>query len=230
MISHHHHTIFVHVPKVAGQSIETVFLQDLGLDWDSRGELLLRKKKSGEKGPHRLAHLTAEEYTQLGYTDADTFRSYFTFTFVRHPYARVLSLYHYLGYSRIISVEAFIDKVLTGRIREHHFFFRPQYEYAYDAEGRLLVEFVGKLERIAEDIKIVFKRSGLDDAALPHVNKSEKGLKRGLTALLKQPSLLGHFQPRRLFSNKKTKNLSTSEKDKVYALYAKDFTGFDYER
>ncbi len=230
MISSKHKTIFVHVPKVAGQSIETVFLKDLGLDWNSRRELLLRRRKPGEQGPHRLAHLRAKDYVDLGYTDANTYNSYFTFTFVRHPYARVLSLYHYLGYSRIISLESFLNKVLSKKIAEGHFFFIPQYDYVYSNEGELLVDFVGKLENIKEDIQEVFRRSGLGQAKLPHVNKSEKGLKRGLAALIKRPELLGHIKIGRLFSNKKVKELSASEKEKVYKLYPKDFESFGYER
>ena len=230
MISSKHKTIFVHVPKVAGQSIETVFLRDLGLDWGSRGELLLRKKKAGEQGPHRLAHLRAKDYVNLGYTDADTYDSYFTFTFVRHPYARVLSLYHYLGYSRIISVESFLDKVLSKKIGEEHFFFIPQYDYAFDDEGILLVDFVGKLESIKNDIQEVFRQCGLENAKLPHVNKSEKGLKRGLAALIKRPELLGHLKIGRLFRNIKVKELSSSEKQKVQQLYQRDFESFDYEK
>ena len=45
MISKAHKTIFVHIPKVAGQSIETMFLNDLNLKWDERSKLLLRKKR-----------------------------------------------------------------------------------------------------------------------------------------------------------------------------------------
>lgn len=230
MISPKHKTIFVHVPKVAGQSIETVFLEDVGLDWSTRGELLLRVKRSDEKGPHRLAHLMARDYVALGYTNAETFDAYFTFTFVRHPYARALSLYHYLGYSRIISVRSFIDKVLAKKVASGHFFFIPQHDYAYDEKGKLLVDFVGKLERIDEDIKTVFRHCGLEGARLPHVNKSEKGLKRGLAALLKRPSLIGHLKFDKLFRNKKVKKLSSGDKERIQQLYPRDFECFDYEK
>ena len=47
MLSHQHKTIFIHVPKTAGQSIETLFLDDLGLKWDQRGSLLLRRSTDG---------------------------------------------------------------------------------------------------------------------------------------------------------------------------------------
>ena len=33
MISFPHKTIFIHIPKCAGQSVEETFLNDIGLDW-----------------------------------------------------------------------------------------------------------------------------------------------------------------------------------------------------
>jgi hypothetical protein len=230
MISPKHKSIFVHIPKVAGQSIETLFLEDLGLSWDARKELLLRKKETNEPGPDRLAHLRAKDYVAMGYVNATDFKQYFTFSFVRNPYGRVLSYYHYLGYSRIVSVSAFVQKVLSKKIAADHFFFQSQYDYLYSDNGTLLVDFVGKLEHISKDIQYVLEKTGMENKVLPHVNKSEKGLKRGLAALLRTPSLWKHIQVRRLFSSEKTKALSEAEKEGIYQLYSIDFECFDYER
>jgi hypothetical protein len=230
MISTQHKTIFVHIPKVAGQSIETLFLDDLGLDWEHRHELLMRIKKPNEKGPHRLAHLRAKDYVSLGYVDAPIFEAFFKFSFVRNPYARVLSLYHYLGYSRIISAEKFIEKVLAKKVKEDHFFYQSQYDYLYDDQGKRLVDYVGKLENISEDIEHVLAKTGLQGKKLPHVNKSEKGLKRGLAALITNPPLWTHLKLKKVFSKTKVKELTQSEKEAIYQLYSKDFEHFAYEK
>jgi len=230
MISTKHKTIFVHIPKVAGQSIETLFLEDLGLNWDTRQALLLRKKKSDEPGPHRLAHLKAKDYVGLGYLEASKYEEYFSFSFVRNPYSRVMSLYNYLGYSRIISFSAFINSVLSKKVREDHFFFRPQYDYLYCDNGKLWVDFVGKLEHISEDIEYVMEKVGLEGKNLPHINKSEKGLKRGITSLITTPSLLKDIQLKRLFSQKKVSELSEDQKEGIYLIYKKDFEHFGYEK
>ena len=67
MLTHQHKTVFVHIPKNAGQSIETVFLDVLGLTWESRAPLLLRPNDIPELGPRRLAHLAASEYVSCGH-------------------------------------------------------------------------------------------------------------------------------------------------------------------
>ena len=55
--------------------------------------------------------------------------------------------------------------------RSHHR--TAQYEYLYDAEGNLLVDFVGRFENLEDDWKKVCEKIGtkLD---LPHIHKTSK--------------------------------------------------------
>ena len=230
MISIEHKTIFVHIPKVAGQSIETLFLEDLDLTWDTRESLLLRKKKPNENAPDRLAHLTASEYVDLGYVDSTTYQDYFTFSFVRNPYARAISLYKYLGYANIISFSVFIKKVISEKVKKGDFFFKSQYDYLYSGEGKRLVDFVGKLENIKEDIEYILERSGIEGKKLPHVNKSKKGIKRGLGSLLKNRSLIKDLQIKNIFFQSKQEKMNQTQKEAIFKLYAKDFEYFNYEK
>ncbi|MBF7049372.1 sulfotransferase family 2 domain-containing protein, partial [Campylobacter volucris] len=64
--------IFIHVPKVAGTSIERVIFQT---------------------NTWLVGHVKAIDYINL---DKDRFNSYFSFGFVRNPYDRVVSAYYYL--------------------------------------------------------------------------------------------------------------------------------------
>jgi len=229
MISTTHKTIFVHIPKVAGQSIETMFLNDLKLNWGERSELLLRKKKRFEKGPFRLAHLKAHEYVDLNYIDNKTFNSYFKFSFVRNPFSRAYSYYKYLGYSKICNYNYFLENVLSKKIKNKHFFFTPQIDYLYDTNGNLLVDFVGKFERLNEDIKIVIKKSNLKTQSLPFVNKSKKETKRGVSKLIKNPLILANLKTDNTVFKDYREAYNNEAIALVQNLYKEDLEKFEYE-
>src|SRR4051794_30841719 len=96
MLSHQHQTIFIHISKCAGQSVENAFLADVGLTWETRAPLLLRANGDPRLGPPRLAHLPAADYVACGHVDAQTFERYFKFAIVRDPWSRAISLYRHL--------------------------------------------------------------------------------------------------------------------------------------
>ena len=229
MISKKHKTVFVHVPKVAGQSIEQMFLEDLGLDWAHREELLLRRKKPNEQGPERLAHLVAKDYVGLGYISKQDYNDFFTFSFVRDPYKRVFSFYNFLGYSRIISFRTFVEYVVPMKLEHRDFFFLSQYDYLHDGKGKLLVDFVGRLENIRKDILTVKEKCGLNDVTLPHANKSKGEWKRSLGLLWREAHLRSKIslgEKGKHFEDVLTEDL----KNKIYDLYNKDFKAFEYKK
>jgi hypothetical protein len=173
MISHHHACVFVHVPKVAGQSIEHVFLNQLDLSWDTRAPLLLRSNDRPELGPPALAHLLAREYVPLRYMTQAQFDSYYKFAFVRNPWHRVVSFYRYLDWGKAVDFRSFMDRIFPTRLwQDMHWFTRPQADFLLDDQGELLVDFVGSFEHIKRDWAVVCEALELGDTPLPHVNKS----------------------------------------------------------
>jgi hypothetical protein len=50
----------------------------------------------------------------------------------------------------------------------------PQYDMLHDADGRLLVDFVGRFESLQEDFRRVCAKLGIESAELPHRNRSDK--------------------------------------------------------
>lgn len=231
MISHKHKCIFIHVPKVAGISIEDVFLEDIGLDFRNRMPLLLGKNTNLDWGPSKISHLTAEEYLGLKFVTNDMFLRYFKFSFVRNPYDRVYSFYTYLGFYTLVSFQEFVIKYLPKVMQdERNFYFvQPMYNYIYSKNGEKLVDFVGKLENLSQDFKTVAQVLGLDGFQPGHKNGSKtisykSQLIRGSRIVKKYPwAILGLFR-------KKSAEKRFDEKMKAIVLdiYEKDFQYFDY--
>ena len=174
MISPSHKTIFVHIPKCAGQSIETAFLTDCGLDWSTRAELLLRPNTDPERGPPRLAHLLARDYVALGYVDAPTFRDWYSFAVVRDPFSRAVSLYRHLDLN--MSFRRFVLDWLDGQFQDgpesgNFWFVRPQVDFV-TGDGDIVVKDILRFESLAQDFRRMADRAGLR-SALRRVNTHE---------------------------------------------------------
>ncbi|MEY8200433.1 MAG: sulfotransferase family 2 domain-containing protein [Colwellia sp.] len=220
--------IFIHVPKCAGQSVEAVFLKENGLTWSERHQLLLRVNRDPEKGPPRLAHLTAREYVELGYINKENFSEYFKFGVVRNPYARLVSEYKYRGY--FCSFETFVVKKMPkltndhneGRDYKRHI--TPQVDF-FKVDGSLAVDQFVKFEDLASGFSDVSKVLNLEVDILPRVNVSGEGgsglsqMKEWLTRKLFWPKNDSSY---RSFYNDKTKQI-------VADIYSEDFEVFDYD-
>jgi len=151
----HNDFVFIHINKTGGTSIETA----LGL---------------------KLEHKTAQEKIwQLGIS---TWQNRFTFAFVRNPWDRVVSHYHYrvetnqtgLG-TQTTSFTEWVFRAYGARdpiYCDHARFFMPQSNWIVDDKGQLLVDFVGRFETIEKDFGVVCERLGRT-ATLPHIKKSK---------------------------------------------------------
>jgi len=213
MISHRHGTIFVHVPKCGGTSIEQAFLADLGLAWEARAPLLMGPNDDPGRGPPRLGHLTAEEYVALGHVTAELFARYFSFALVRDPVARAVSLFNYLPQAR--SLDQFLLLWLPRQFRvaeayatpgraypRHYWFVRPQAEFV-DTGATPPLDAVIRLEELAERLPEIRARSGL-------------------------VSPVG--QARRSVAKARADELEPVHLRMIDRLYAGDFARFGYER
>ena len=101
----------------------------------------------------------------------DVFDDCFKFAFVRNPWSWIVSVWmrlrtteshrHYPIVSRMDFPE-YVDWEIR-RDRQH------QHRFVCDRRGELLVDFVGRQERLAEDFRRVCERLGLGEVELPHV-------------------------------------------------------------
>jgi len=175
MLSRDYKCIFVHIPKVAGQSIERVFLGLHGLSWENRAALLLRPNDDPDLGPPRLAHLNASEYVTCGHVTQDDFDSFFKFSFVRNPWSRLVSVYRYLGLAGDMPFKQFLVEEFSGKEEWEHRLFRvSQYNFLFDENDRQLVDYIGRFENLQAGFDQVCMSIGLSPLTLPHVNETGK--------------------------------------------------------
>lgn len=114
----------------------------------------------------------------------------FSFSFVRNPFARLVSVYKskyqanayqvfdiyafglLLGKNRVKNFEDFVKRIykIPDKFLESHL--AKQYSILYDDDGNCRVKFVGKMENVSQDWAYI--QSKVDLPNLPHKNKTEK--------------------------------------------------------
>ena len=170
--------IFVHIPKTAGRSVEMFFMNKLKLDRDNdedRAQLLINDNSDPAKGTEKLSHLSALEYVQCGHITQQDFSGYYKFSFVRNPWARLVSEYRYRNFLSHKSFKDFVmNKLPEPGWDDKYRHIMPQTGMLYDKAGNLLVDFVGKFERLQQDFDQVCKQLGFEHSGLSHVNSSDK--------------------------------------------------------
>jgi len=174
--------LFIHVPKTAGQAMEQYILNGMGLDWKKdKARMLCKKNRWPWKGPFRLAHLTAQEYLDYNYLSQEEFDKMFKFAFVRNPWARMVSYFVYAGHGEKYSFDDWLvnhfptpkDEKWPMR-KSGYRMIMPQTDYILDADGKLIVDYVGKFENINDDFQEACKLAGLPAGELPSKNVSKK--------------------------------------------------------
>lgn len=167
IVNHSHRFIFVHVPKAAGTSVSELFSKfsaysDLEVGGTELGEAL----QNAYKRRFRLTkHSTAQEIRAV--VGDETWKGYYSFAFVRDPYARAQSTFHFMkrwhgnkDMKQLAFMEEFKDfrSFVMSEIFEKqtaHRLLWPQTRWLMDAEGRRMVDFIGRLESLDEDIHTV---------------------------------------------------------------------------
>lgn len=171
LVSKKHRFLFIHVYKVAGTSIRAA-LEPLCEDYWKRR---LWRLTNGLYSPHLPdAHLKAYQAKEM--LSPELFSRCFKFAFVRNPWDWQVSLYHFMikdtnHYQHRLgkSFNGF-DQYLEWRLNDD---LRFQHEFLLDENGTMLMDYVGRLETINDDMAHICQTLDIPAIQVPHVNKSK---------------------------------------------------------
>ena len=176
MISHKHKCIFIHIPRSAGTSLENWLC---GSDWwDVEKET-----------KHLIASQAKKIYSQF-------WDEYFTFSFVRNPWDRVVSGLKYADYFGVyynpnpsipslleLNFDGYKDRFGTEISLEHdHRFYRrgdlisdnhlPGQIYGNIIDEQL--DYIGRFETLQEDCRKIQSILGIEEKMTIHNGKSQR--------------------------------------------------------
>lgn len=184
VISYTNEFIFFHIPKAGGTSVLGKLQQNYKQDPNScpnaqnpNLEVFCR-----EKGIVWPNHARAQDIQE--FLGVEKFEKFFKFCFVRNPWDRMVSLYHYAretgirrtkerglklnAFQQNVVENSFSDWILTGKLGP------PQTSWFLSARGQLLVDFIGRLERIDEDLQKLSKILDIDFSTNLHKANTTK--------------------------------------------------------
>ena len=159
-------TIFVHVPKCGGSAISKSLF-----------------------GTVKIGHLSLRQYRIM--YGARHFERLFRFAFVRNPWDRLVSAFHYLRAGGVNEYDArwsernlagfddfgtFVREWIPGRdLGKTYWHLVPQKDFLCVKEGGMDLDFVGRLESVEEDLARLVDLGGLNPVApLQRINASRR--------------------------------------------------------
>lgn len=167
-LSHELRCIFVHIPKCAGTSIEFVLgmhgpLEQIGITPYENQEFDPSHLYGG--GAQHMSILEIREKM-----DAGQFEKYWKFCIVRNPWDRFIS--HVAWKNKkwmraedpsrqelLSELTGLIKARLLNRLIEPHL--KEQWQFVCDRDGQLLVDFVGRYEKLDQAWKTICEKTGV---------------------------------------------------------------------
>jgi hypothetical protein len=176
LISFSHRFIFFHVSKSAGTSIEHG-LANYAHHAPRTPLNRLGGKFGMRRDPRKIVfpqHTTARAAQTL--LPPEVFDQFFKFAIVRNPWDWIVSLYHYLRetpshrhHKRVLAMKSLEEYIAFEAAQQR----RTQHSFITAADGRPLVDFVGRYEFLADDFATVCRYLGVE-SSLPHLNATRK--------------------------------------------------------
>jgi hypothetical protein len=190
MIHHAHKCIFLHIPKTAGTTIESVIS---GIDWYHVSKGIQKHltldgwmtfpRMSQDCGTHREGKIypkyrfkTKDEIEQIkidthNLLNESHINNYFKFTFVRNPFDWVVSWFYWTTshQKKYKDFNNFVKKYV-GAGKEHCTFTSQSRYTLY--KGKYCMDFIGKFENFNQDFQVVADKLNINWKNSVHINSN----------------------------------------------------------
>src|SRR6476646_3638825 len=176
IVSHQHRFIFAAIPKTGTHSVRAALREHMGQDdIDQVGLFVNKRFPYPDLADIRHGHLALAQVRP--YLGDEVFRSYFKFGFVRNPFDRFVSYCAFMtradgAFER--EPQVVMRRILFDLRPMQHVLFRPQSELLIDDEGRLIADFVGRVEHMQASYDEACARIGIPGRTLERVNDSRR--------------------------------------------------------
>lgn len=177
IVSHRHRYIFAAIPKTGTHSVRQALREHMGPeDIEQVGLFVDKRFPYADLAQIRHGHLGLAQVRP--YLGEPQFGEYFKFAFVRNPFDRFVSYCAFMtrangAFER--DPQAVMRDILFRARPMQHILFRPQHELLVDAEGRLLTDYVGRVESMQASYDEACAKIGMPSAPLGRVNGSRRG-------------------------------------------------------
>lgn len=184
MISNKYNFIFFHLPKAAGTSILAGLKHNLGGSVVSNERnkkfVAFLKQKYKVLWPNHVQCSILKDY--LGEKE---YQNQFKFAFVRNPWDRTVSLYHYtkqkesaIYKKRNVEMPLFTKNIMESKsfgdwVRNYNIA-GPQYNFLTSRSGELLVDYIGKTESVQTDLSYVCGLLNIPNIKINQLNTTNR--------------------------------------------------------
>ena len=169
-INHNKKCIYIHIPKNGGSYISEILSKYYGfknyyLQRPDHESFCFGKDYSVDKHENKIHgtliyYKTSPFINNIINMNEEKWNSYFIFTFIRNPYDRIVSGWNYVNKYNI-PFENYLDIYYKSKSYNFWHVFMSQTRHIIDVNGKINIHYIGKIENLENDLKIILNKIGI---------------------------------------------------------------------